>query len=596
MRMRTKKLTTALSSSLLLSLLALAGCDKPAVPKTEMATSAPAAQPVSYVPPTADELSQMVAPIALFPDKLVGQVLAGATYPPQITAANQWLEQNPSLKGQALQSAENNQPWDVSVKSLTTFPSVLGQMAGNIQWTTSLGQAYVNDPADVMNAIQLMRSRAQQSGNLKSSQHLRVSSSARPYVPAPQDYVASSPSEPRAYDGPAVIAPPAQTIVIESAEPDVVYVPQYNPAVVYGEPVRVYPGWTPHQPVYATSTLVETGAISFGIGVLVGAAVTHHDGWGWNSWGVNWGAPGPDRGGDRHWHRPAVVYNNAPYVSKSVTVVNRVNNVNVTNNTVNTNNYNNNVGNSYVGNSVNSNNYRAAGNRPVAVNAAPSAVLPRAMMSMPHFTSHDTVPGARPPVVPMPAQHAVQQPHMNQFSGGPRDRQPGFVPSVPQLRHHLATQPAPTQPQQIGMQQAAQPVHELDRGTKPIKVAQPHDNLPAHDEPKFVGRAETGQPAMDREKDEGIRERQHQETKVAGNAAPAPAPHVQSAMLTRPAPRHDATLDREQAHAVRQDVLAMHPTHPQPPEPVQPKHADNHAEHGHATDKHDKHAGQEHHA
>lgn len=603
MRTQTKKLTTVLSSSLLLSLLALAGCDKPAVPKTEIATASPAAQPVSYVPPTADQLSQMVAPIALFPDKLVGQVLAGATYPQQITAANQWLGQNPSLKGEALQSAENSQPWDVSVKSLITFPSVLGQMASNIQWTTSLGQAYANDPTDVMNAIQVLRSRAEQSGNLKSSQHLRVSSSARAYAPAPQDYVASSPSEPRFYDGPAVIAPPPQTIVIESAEPDVVYVPQYNPAVVYGEPVRVYPGWTAHQPGYATSTLVETGAISFGIGVLVGAAVSHHHGWGWNSWGVNWGAPGADRGDGRSWHRPAVVYNNAPYVSKSVTVVNRVNNVNVTNNTVNNNtvnnnNYNSNVGNKYVANNVNSNNYRVAENRPVAVNAAPSAAPPRGMMSMPHFTSHDAVPGSRPPAVPMQTQHAMQHPPANQFAALPRDGQPRAVPSMAQLRPHSAAQPTPGQPRQLVMRNAAPPTmqttREVDRSVQAAAVAQTHINPPAHEEAKFVAHTEPGRPAMNREKDAAMRDHPQQENHVVGNAPPAP--HGQSPIPNRPAPRHDATLDREQAQAVRQDVLAIHPAHAHPTEPVQAKRVENPAEHSHTPDRHDKHAGQEHHA
>ena len=318
-----RRFKTAVSSSLILSLLVLAGCNKPAgAPAQTGAVAATPPQPAPYTPPTADQLAQMVAPIALFPDKLVGQVLAGATYPEQIAAANEWLGQHPSLKGAALQTAETDQPWDVSVKSLTAFPTVLGQMANNLQWTTALGTAYVNDPMDVMNAIQLLRSRARQSGNLKTSQQLRVSTLVRPSEPA---YVT------RRASYPAVIAPPPQTIVIEPAAPDIVYVPHYNPTVVYGAPVPVYPGWVEQRPAYSTETLVTAGALSFGIGILVGAAVSQHYDPGWSAWGVNWGGPAPYPGYGGGWRRPAVVYNNATYVSKSVTVVNHVNNINVTN-------------------------------------------------------------------------------------------------------------------------------------------------------------------------------------------------------------------------------------------------------------------------
>lgn len=593
MRVPTKKLTTVFSSSLLLSLLALAGCDKPAVPKTDVAANASAAQPAPYAPPTADQLSQMVAPIALFPDKLVGQVLAGATYPLQITAANQWLAQNPSLKGEALQSAESAQPWDVSVKSLTTFPSVLDQMASNIQWTTSLGEAYANDPTDVMNAIQVLRLHAQQAGNLKSSHQLRVSSSARAYEPAPHDYVASSPSESRIYDSPPVVSPPPQTIIIESAQPDVVYVPQYNPAVVYGEPVRVYPSWTAHQPAYATSTLVETGAISFGIGVLVGAAVSHHDGWGWNSWGVNWGGPRPDRSDDHGWRRPAVVYNNAPYVSKSVTVVNRVSNVNVTNNTVNNSTYN-----SYraTDNHYQTNNNIVNRNQTVAT--APVAMPSRAMMSMPHFTSHDAVPGARLPTMPMQGQQHATQPHLNQSVSSPHSGQTTPLSLPPQSRPSLVKQQIPTPQQQAGMPHMAQPeqrqARDVERGLQAGLAPRPEIKTPANEEAKLAARFEHGQPAINHTHDAAIRERPPQENHAVSIVPPAQ--HAQPTAFSRPAPQHDSNLDREQAHAVRQDVLAMHPAHAHPVEVPTAKHAQDHAEHSHAPEKHDKHAGQEHHA
>jgi len=206
MGVQAKNVRTAISSTLILSLLALAGCNKPAEVQQPTA-AAPATPPAApYTPPTAEQLSQMVAPIALFPDKLVGQVLAGATYPEQIVAANQWLVQNPTLKGDALQNAEATQPWDVSVKSLTTFPSVLNQMASNIQWTRALGDAYVNDPTDVMNAIQTMRLRAQQAGTLKNSPHLRVSTTVR--AAAPANDAAPPPPDTVAYAGPAVVPPP----------------------------------------------------------------------------------------------------------------------------------------------------------------------------------------------------------------------------------------------------------------------------------------------------------------------------------------------------------------------------------------------------
>lgn len=402
MKVNKKNFTTVVSSSLIISLLALAGCEKagtPAVPDTSAAQPASTAAP--YTPPTADELLQMVAPIALFPDKLVAQVLAGATYPDQIVAANQWLAQNPALKGDALQAEANRQPWDVSVKSLTAFPSVLAQMANNIGWTQALGKAYVNDPNDVMNAIQTMRLRAQQSGNLKTSQHLKVS--ATPRSSQPTRYV-DLPDEPLVYNGPAMIAPPPQLIEIESAQPDMIYVPTYNPAVVYGRPLPVYPGYAYQAPGYSTGAVVTTGAISFGVGILVGAMISNHDGWGWHSWGMNWGGPVAGSGGPSDWRRPAVVYNNATYISKSTTVINQVNN-NVRNNIHN--NTNNSVNNTQITNNNNRSTNNVANvvnrNQNVTNNGAAPALAARppqqnAPMTMPHFTANDARPGARPPV------------------------------------------------------------------------------------------------------------------------------------------------------------------------------------------------------
>src|SRR5271154_724235 len=145
------------------SVIGLDGCGKK--PETaQPAATQPAAQgqapATTYAAPTADQLYQLVAPIALFPDNLVALVLAASTYPDQITAANTWLGQNSSLKGDALSKAVDGQSWDNSVKGLTQFPDVMTQMATNLSWTSALGDAYVNTPQDVMNAVQVMRQRS----------------------------------------------------------------------------------------------------------------------------------------------------------------------------------------------------------------------------------------------------------------------------------------------------------------------------------------------------------------------------------------------------------------------------------------------------
>lgn len=534
---QTKHFKTAVSSTLMLSLLALAGCNKPAEAPPQAAAAAPAPA-APYTPPTAEQLSQMVAPIALFPDKLVGQVLAGATYPEQIAAADQWLAQHPSLKGEALQNAENDQPWDVSVKSLTAFPTVLNQMAGNMQWTRALGDAYVNDPNDVMNAIQVLRQRAQQAGNLKTSPQLRVSTTVR--APAPPPEVIRSETEPVVYSGPAVIQPPPQTIIIEPAQPDVVYVPHYNPAVVYGEPVPVYPGWTYRQPAYSSEALVTTGVLSFGVGVLVGAAVSHHHDWGWNAWGVNWGAPHPGYNGG--WQRPAVVYNNSTYISKSVTVVNHVNNINVTNN-----------------------NYRTTNNvvnrtQTIAINNAPARPAQQmgGPMTMPHFTARDTVPGSRPAPVAMD-MHARTTPPTIQHE----QRQP------PRLAQEM--------PPMANKSPRAEPFSE--HASVPATLEHPHaDAMRAHAD---ADREHTLPP---------------QEHSVAA-MHPPPIQHAEATVPHAPPPNRDlGVAERMPPHAPHQDMLAMHTAKPPAakpaPAPAKP-HVEKHEENNH---HHDKHDAQEHHS
>lgn len=315
---------------------ALTACDKlpkPQVPTPSADAPEAAAAPLAarYTPPSADTLYQMVAPIALYPDKLVAQILAGATYPDQVTAAETWLGQNPGLKARALADAADRQPWDPSVKSLTAFPNVLEQMASNLPWTVALGKAYYNDPTDVMNAIQVMRSRARQAGTLQSSQRLRVATAAQ--LPTPALLPAPAVQPPVVYSGPAVVPAPATYITIEPADVQTVYVPSYNPQVVYGTPVALYPHYRWAAPAVAVASPVVgvdplvVGALAFGAGVIVGAAVVHPS-WGWEAWGVNWGAPPPPivAWGAPPPVRPSVTYQGNTYISHSNTVVQNIHN------------------------------------------------------------------------------------------------------------------------------------------------------------------------------------------------------------------------------------------------------------------------------
>lgn len=267
----------------------------------------------SYAPPTAAQLISLLAPVAVFPDKLVAQVLAASSYPDQITQANNWLAQNPQLKGDALQQAIDKQDWDPSVKAVAVFPEVLHQMANNIPWTTALGDAYVNDPNDVMNAIQALRAQALACNNLKSDKYLTVTKTARNVEPSTVQYE----DEPAVYSGPPVIPPPDEIIEIEPAQPDYVYVPYYDPYSYYGTPIAFWPGY-----YYAWPAPVYYGPVfAFGFGFWIGGH--HHHDWGWNRWDVNWGNGFDRHWGGRAWRDSAVVYNNQPYVSRSTTVINR---------------------------------------------------------------------------------------------------------------------------------------------------------------------------------------------------------------------------------------------------------------------------------
>ncbi len=227
---------------------------------------APAANsgaPTEGAPLTDTELQSLVAPIALYPDALVAQILTASTFPDQVAIAEYWLQQNTSLTGSALMQAVDKQSWDPSVKALTQFPSVLANLAHNLTWTSSLGEAFHNQQAEVMTAVQALRAKAQAAGNLKSTPQVTV--------------VQQSP----------------QVIVIQPANPQVVYVPEYNPAVIYGTPY-VTPGYT-------AGDVVAAGIIGFGAGIAVGAMMSGGCcGWGYSSWNCG-------------WHGTAVVYHGGAY-------------------------------------------------------------------------------------------------------------------------------------------------------------------------------------------------------------------------------------------------------------------------------------------
>ena len=228
--------------------------------------------PTETVPMNASELQALVAPIALYPDALVAQILAASTFPDQVAVASYWLQQNKSLTGSSLMQAVDQQSWDPSVKALTQFASVLDNMAKNLSWTSSLGEAYHNQQAEVMTAIQTLRAQAKAKGNLQSSSQIKV--------------VQQTP----------------QTIVIQSASPQIVYVPQYNPAVIYGYPY-VIPGYV--APVYSTGDMVAASMLSFGAGIAVGAMMSGGCcGWGYSSWNCG-------------WHGTAVIYHGGGYYGNS---------------------------------------------------------------------------------------------------------------------------------------------------------------------------------------------------------------------------------------------------------------------------------------
>jgi hypothetical protein len=230
------------------------------------------ALPSVYKQQSAEGLQQLTAPIALYPDALVAEVLAASTFPEQVVEADRWVQAHPNLKGKALGEAVDPEPWDPSVKALTAFPGVLGNMDKNLSWTSSLGDAYYNQQQDVMEAVQTMRHRAQGAGKLKST---------------PQQTVGTQDA----------------SISIEPASADMVYVPAYDPWTVYGGPVDAWPGWYEYPGIWFNGPYLSFGG-AFGIGFFGGFS------WGFPHWGFD-------------WHNRAVLYNHSRYFSRSNTFYNR---------------------------------------------------------------------------------------------------------------------------------------------------------------------------------------------------------------------------------------------------------------------------------
>jgi hypothetical protein len=208
-------------------------------------------QPVPQPEWSADQLDNLVAPIALYPDPLLSQVLVASTYPLEVVEASQWLQRNRNLRGQDLANAAKQQPWDPSIQTLVVLPDTLEKLNEDIRWTTDLGEAFLAQEADVMNAVQRMRARAQANGRLASTQQQKVIT--------------------RQEGGQRIV-------VIEPAYPEVIYVPVYDPVYVWGPPVYGY-----YPPLY-----YPRFGFGFGIGFNIGFCFANWGGWGFWGWGPNW--------------------------------------------------------------------------------------------------------------------------------------------------------------------------------------------------------------------------------------------------------------------------------------------------------------------
>ena len=234
----------------LVLVVALSGCATPvAYADMDYQPLADPGQPVDSELP-AEFLQQLVAPIALYPDVLVSQILTASTFPQEVVLAERWLQAHPGLKGEALSQAVEAQSWDPSIKALTAFPAVLGNMDKNLAWTSSLGEAYTRQPENVMTSLQDLRRRARAAGTL---------------VNTPQQTLVALDDQ----------------ITIEPADEEVVYVPAFDPWEAYGEVLAPWPGWSPYPGIWFGGPY-----LTFGLGCWPGYGRDY--GWGCSHWGMNW--------------------------------------------------------------------------------------------------------------------------------------------------------------------------------------------------------------------------------------------------------------------------------------------------------------------
>ncbi len=259
------------------------------------ATDAPAAEKLP-----ADQLDSLVAPIALYPDPLLAQTLVASTYPLEIIQLQQWLAKNPNLKDKALADAVAKQPWDPAIQSMAAVPDVVKRLADDLQWTTDLGNAFLEQQSDVMDAVQRMRKIAKDKGALESNEQQKVETT---------------------------VVEQKTVIVVQQSNPEVIYVPSYSPVVVYGPPIYPYP------PIYYPPYPPGAAFVSFSVGVAIGAAF-----WGGSCCGCGWGHSNnvninvnnnfnrntninagnrPGGGGNNNWQHNAQHRGAAPYSNKA---------------------------------------------------------------------------------------------------------------------------------------------------------------------------------------------------------------------------------------------------------------------------------------
>jgi hypothetical protein len=254
-----------------------------------------APETAAKLPP--EQLDSLVAPIALYPDPLLAQTLAASTYPLEIIQLQQWMAKNPNLKDKALADAVAKQPWDPAVQSMAAFPDAVKRLADDVQWTTDLGNAFLAQQSDVMDAVQRMRKKAQDTGALKTTEQQKVETQ---------------------------VVEQKTVIIVEPADPQVIYVPSYSPTIVYGPPVYPYP------PIYYPPPPPPGAAfVSFTMGVMIGAAfwggAWGHCGWGHNDVNINVNNnynrnninTGGNRGGGNNWQHNSQHRGGAPYADKA---------------------------------------------------------------------------------------------------------------------------------------------------------------------------------------------------------------------------------------------------------------------------------------